>query len=81
MDSKIRRLPTLSQEPIGLVPLKRLPRRAEGRISRQAQRLAVQVVIMAPVLEIVFEPPADFKAPIGRDCHVADIEEPMNVGS
>jgi hypothetical protein len=41
----------------------------------------VHSVVVLPVLEILFEPPADFEVAIGRNGDIPEIEEPVNVGS
>src|ERR1700680_767710 len=41
----------------------------------------MQLVVIAPILEFLFDPLADFKAIIGSHCHIAGIKEFVNISA
>ena len=61
------------------MPPERVDERVVGRILRQPDGRAVQLVILASVLELLPDPLADFEVVVGSDRHIAGVEKAMDV--
>jgi len=63
------------------MPGERIGRGRSETRHRRAQVGALQVIIVAPVIEVGLEPMADLEATILRDCNIAKVEEAVDVGA
>jgi len=64
-----------------VVPGEELWHGAMRRLRRHPYAVSVQGVVVAPVLELFADPAAYFETPFRRDCHVAAVEERVQVTS
>src|SRR5437660_7945578 len=58
-----------------VVPCQGLGHRLVRRIPRQADRRAIQLVVVPAILELFLDPPADFEVVVRSDRYVAGVEE------
>lgn len=61
------------------MPSKLFRGRPEYRVSRQQNRLALQVVILLAVVKLILEAATYLNVIIGRDSDIAPVEQRMNV--
>ena len=78
-DRRVARLPRL--EDLGLVPGQQLLVGLSGRVDRQMDLPAVELVVHAAVRILVAKAATDRKAQVWSDCDVAEVEQAMQVAA
>ena len=62
------------------MPLQELPRWSfSGIIGKRDQRATVEGVVLSAVVELLTDPGADLDSMVGRDGHIARVEEGVEV--
>jgi len=74
-------LGTSSEVPLFVVPDQRLDGRPIRDVMRKADARSVQSVVVAAVLELLFDAGTDLETILGSDRDVAGVEEIMDVGA